>query len=158
MNGRIIAGGLVLFSLIFGAALWWFQTRGFYEPVEGVTEITVAGVPVAVTDYRGIDATSSPLKLRSCFTAAPLTGPEAPEASPLIAPGWFDCFDAGAITDDLTDGEATAILAEFNTPYGFDRMIAAYPDGRAFEWRQINACGKAAFDGDDLPAGCPAKD
>jgi hypothetical protein len=158
MNGRIIAGGLVLFSLIFGAALWWFQTRGFYEPVEGVTEVIVAGVAVPVSDYRGIDAETSPLKLRSCFTATALTGPEAPEATPLIAPEWFDCFDAGAITRDLASGEATAILAEFNTPYGFDRMIAAYPDGRAFEWRQINACGKAAFDGDDLPAGCPAKE
>ncbi|MEM7547267.1 MAG: DUF6446 family protein [Pseudomonadota bacterium] len=159
MNGRWIAGGLVLFSLIFGAALWWFQTRGHYEEVTGLTEITVNGVPVAVSDYRGLDAISSPLKLRGCFTtAALLTGPEAPDAEPLVAPSWFDCFDAETMSRDLDTGAATAILAEFNTPYGFDRMIAAYPDGRAYQWRQINACGTAAFDGDPLPAGCPAKE
>ena len=81
--------------------------------------------------------------------------PEAPDAEPLVAPGWFDCFDAEAIAKDLDAGAARAILAEFNEPYGFDRIIAAYPDGRAFQWRQINACGAAAFDGSELPAGCP---
>ncbi len=159
MNGRLIAGGLVVFSLLFGAALWWFQTRGYYEPVTGLTEVIVAGVAVPVSDYRGIDAVSSPLKLRGCFTTlAPVMGPEAPEAAPLIAPDWFDCFDAAALTAAIASGAATAVLAEFNTPYGFDRMVAAYPDGRAYEWRQINACGTAAFNGDDLPAGCPAKE
>lgn len=159
MNGRLIAGGLVLFSLLFGAALWWFQTRGHYEEVTGITEITVNGVPVAVSDYVGLDAVSSPLKLRGCFSsAAPLTGPEAPEAEPLVAPGWFPCFDAEAIAGDIASGAAIAILAEFNAPYGFDRMIAAYPDGRAFQWRQINTCGDAHFAGDPLPAGCPVKE
>ena len=80
------------------------------------------------------------------------------EADPLVAPGWFECFDAERIAQDLGAGRARAILAEFNEPYGFDRIVASYPDGRAYQWRQINRCGKAAFDGDPLPEGCPPRD
>ena len=156
MSGRILAGGLVLFALIFGAALWWFQTRGFYEETVR-SEVIIAGAAIPVTGYRGIDADTSPLKLRSCFIADPIAGP-APEApEPLVAPGWFDCFDAEAIDADLASGAARAVLAAFNAPYGFDRIIVQYPDGRAYQWRQINKCGKAAFDGDPLPEGCPPK-
>ncbi|MEM7523220.1 MAG: DUF6446 family protein [Pseudomonadota bacterium] len=158
MSGRLIAGGLVAFALLFGAALWWFQTRGHYQEVVGLDEVVIAGVATPVVGYRGIDAVSSPLKLRGCFTAEPLTGPPAPEAEPLIAPAWFDCFDAEALATDIAAGAATAILAEFNTPYGFDRIVAAYPDGRAFQWRQINKCGSAHFEGDPPPEGCPPKD
>lgn len=157
MSGRILAGGLVLFAVIFGAALWWFQTRGFYQETARA-EVIVAGAVIPVTDYQGIDADTSPLKLRSCFTAAELTGPPAENPDPLVAPGWFDCFDAKAISDDLTAGAARAIVAESNAPFGFDRIIAQYPDGRAFQWRQINKCGKASFDGNPLPDGCPEKE
>lgn len=160
MNGRFIAGGLVLFSIVFGAALWWFQTRGWYEEVTGVEAITIDGAATPVENYRGIDADTSPLKLRGCFVVAAgeISGRPAVDADPLIAPGWFDCFDAEAIATDLEAGAARAILAEFNEPYGFDRIIAVYPDGRAYQWRQINACGTAAFDGDPPPAGCPPKE
>ena len=50
---------------------------------------------------------------------------------------------------------ALPLLAESNEPYGFDRIVAYYPDGRAFQWRQINTCGAASFAGDPLPEGCP---
>lgn len=155
MKGRLLAGGLVAFSLLFGAALWWFQTRGHYVTVEGVAAVTVDGASVPVSGYEGIDAATSPLKLRGCFTAAGLDGPAAEGAEPLVAPGWFGCFDAERISQDLAAGRARAILAEANAPFGFDRIVAAYPDGRAYEWRQINACGRAHFEGDPLPAGCP---
>ncbi|QIE54667.1 histidine kinase [Pikeienuella piscinae] len=156
MNGRFIVIGLALFALVFGAALWWFQTRGYYHEVTGVTSVTVAGAAVPVSDYQGIDADTSPLKMRGCFRAEGLSGPEAPEAEPHIAPGWFECFDAGAITADLASGAATAVRAASNEPHGFDRIIAVYPDGRAFQWRQINRCGKAEFAGDPPPEGCRA--
>lgn len=146
---------LIGFSIIFGAALWWVQTRGWYEPVENLTSITIDGQTIAITDYQGIDGASSPLKLRGCFTMEPAAAPVAVKPDPLIAPGWFDCFDAEIIAGDLAKGIALPLLAEFNTPYGFDRIVAYYPDGRAFEWRQINACGKASFAGDPLPDGCP---
>ena len=146
---------LIGFSVIFGAALWYFQTRGWYEPVENLTSITVNGVVVEVTDYQGIDAESSPLKLRGCFTMPPAAAPVADRPDPLIAPGWFDCFDAEAIATDIAAGTALPLLAEANAPYGFDRVVAYYPDGRAFQWRQFNKCGKAEFAGDPLPEGCP---
>lgn len=158
MNGRYLAGGLVAFALLFGAVLWWFQTRGHYVTVEGVQSVTVAGETIPVAHYEGIDAASSPLKLRGCFRAEGLDGPEAPEAEPLVAPGWFGCFDAERITQDLAAGRARAILAAFNEPWGFDRIVASYPDGRAFEWRQINRCGRASFEGERPPEGCPPKD
>lgn len=155
MSGRTLMIALIGFSVIFGAALWYFQTHGWYEPVENLTEITVDGQTIAVADYQGIDGSSSPLKLRGCFTMEPAAAPVAERPDPLIAPGWFDCFDAEAISGDIASGTALPLLAEFNTPYGFDRIVAYYPDGRAFQWRQINACGKASFAGDPLPDGCP---
>lgn len=157
MNGRVLMTGLVLFALVFGVAVWWFQTRAYYEQVVGITEVVVAGAPVPVRAYRGIDASTSPLKLRACFEAGG-SWPDAPyegEVTPLTAPGWFDCFDAETIDADLASGYAVAVLAEDNAPFGFSRIIARYPDGRAFMWRQMNACGTAAFAGDPLPADCP---
>ena len=106
MPGRILMIGLIGFSVIFGAALWYFQTRGWYEPVENLTSITVNGVVVEVTDYQGIDAESSPLKLRGCFTMPPAAAPVADRPDPLIAPGWFECFDAEAIATDIAAGTA----------------------------------------------------
>ena len=70
MSGRVLTLGLVFFALVFGAALWWFQTRAYYAPIEGVEEIVVAGVPIPVEDWEGIDADTSPLKLRACFRLA----------------------------------------------------------------------------------------
>jgi hypothetical protein len=78
-----------------------------------------------------------------------------PNARPLVAPGWFDCFDAATIGGDLQSGRAVAVLGEENVTYGIDRVIALYPDGRAFAWHQINACGEVVFDGDPPPEGCP---
>ncbi len=155
MSGRTLMIALIGFSVIFGAVLWYYQTRGWYEPVESLTSITIDGRAVAVTDYQGIDASSSPLKLRGCFRMAPSAGPAAEKPDPLIAPGWFDCFDAETIATDIAAGTALPLLAEFNTPYGFDRIVAYYPDGRAYQWRQINKCGTAEFAGDPLPEGCP---
>lgn len=158
MNGRLIAGGLVAFAVLFGVALWWFQTRAWYarETAEGPRPVFIAGRAVLVEDYDGIDADTSPLKLRGCFRlTGPVVAPAAATPEPPVTPGWFDCFDAAALDADLKTGAATAWLAEFNQPYGFDRILAAYPDGRAFQWRQINKCGAAFFEGDPVPEGCP---
>lgn len=160
MNGKIVSGGLVGFTLIFGAALWWSQTRAYYYEVNDLTEITAYGDAFPVSDYRGIDADTSPLKMRACFTVDWDYWPSEEFidiAHPLIAPPQFDCFDAVQITNDIASGDAVAILAQDNDPYGFDRFIAQYPDGRAFMWRQINACGDATFSGETPPDHCPPK-
>ena len=60
-----------------------------------------------------------------------------PDATPLVAPFWFRCFDAGRLTADLATGAAAAYAVARDAPPGFDLMLAAYPDGRGYLWRQL---------------------
>ena len=97
-----------------------------------------------MSEFEGIDADSSPLRFRGCFltpmTLAMLTESftiyEKP--TPLIAPSWFKCFDAEAIGTDLESGKAVAFLSQKNIHPGVDRVVAVYPDGRAYAWQQLN--------------------
>lgn len=157
-SGKLLMKGLLTFCVIFGIALWYYQTRAYYEEVTDVTEINAYGDPWPVANYRGINADTSPLKLRACFEVDWDYAPSVEfrdVAEPLVAPSWFDCFDAEQITLDILNEKATAILVAENEVYGFSRYVAHYEDGRAFMWRQINACGEASFAGDRLPEGCP---
>lgn len=157
MNGKLMVGGIVAVALAMGAGLWYSQTYAYYEQQDGLKEVYAYGDAFPVSNYRGIDAQTSPLKLRACFTVDWDYFPSdefKAVAEPLTAPSWFDCFDAETLSRDIQAGNATVILAERNEPFGFSRYIAQYPDGSAFMWRQINECGKAQFDGEDLPAGC----
>ncbi|MXU65515.1 DUF6446 family protein [Oceanomicrobium pacificus] len=141
MTGRWLGGGLVLFAVLFGAALYYFQVYAYYERVSGLSAITVAGQEVAVSEYDGIDADTSGLKLRGCFRTDPQAFdglPVAAAPTPLTPPRWFDCFDAAALQDDLDAGRATAYMAAENDKDGIDRLVAVYPDGRGFQWRQLN--------------------
>jgi hypothetical protein len=157
MNGKLMVSGIVAVALAAGAGLWYSQTYAYYEQQDGLEEVFAYGDAFPVANYRGIDADTSPLKLRACFTVDwdyfPTSEFQA-EAEPLTAPSWFECFDAKTIAKDIAAGDATAILAEKNVPFGFSRFIAQYPDGNAYMWRQINECGRAQYDGDDLPEGC----
>lgn len=142
MSGRRLIVGFLGFLAVFTAALVWFQLFAFYERSSGVSELSVAGAPVPVADWQGIDATSSPLKLRGCFHVAPgafAAAAPAPDATPLNAPFWFRCFDAGQITRDIAAGTAQAVALARNEPDGFDLMAAVYPDGRGYVWRQLGA-------------------
>lgn len=157
MNGKWFVGGIAGFTAVFGAGLWYAMNFAYYEQVTDVKQVVAQGELFAVSDYKGIDAGTSPLKMRACFTIdrpfAPL-GPRDDLADPLIAPFWFGCFDAEQIAADIAAGKALSIRAARNEPFGFTRFIAQYPDGRAYMWRQINACGKAQFGGEDLPVDC----
>ncbi len=160
MSTKTLLTGFAIFLILFTAGLWYSQTRAYYYDVNGLESVEINGRPVAVTDYRGIDADTSPIKMRACFTLIgdlPADVAETTEAEPLIAPPQFDCFDARRIETDLHDGTARALLAARNQPYGIDRIIALYPDNRAYMWRMINECGKATFDGEEPPASCPPK-
>jgi hypothetical protein len=140
VKGRAVLVGLGLALVVFAAALWWFQTRAWYAEVTGVETVAVAGRQVPVADWRGIDAASSPIKLRACFRVEPGSLADAPLAedpTPLVAPDWFDCFDAEALTAALAAGEARAVRAEAGEFQGTERLIVVYPDGRAFMWRQL---------------------
>jgi hypothetical protein len=158
VNGKIIVTGMLLTAAVAGIGLWYSIERAYYVTVTDVVAVTVKGVLQPVSVYQGIDADTSPLKMRACFKvdwAYVPTDDHKDTATPLRAPRSFDCFDAGQMTDDLQTGAATVILADQNHPYGFDTYITQYADGRAYMWRQINACGEAQFSGNDLPEGCP---
>ncbi len=161
MLGKIAAIAIVGSGLVAGIGMYYLQVYGYYETLEpqATYEVAVDGgmATLPITDFQGIDSFSSPLRYRACFA---VTG-EVPDlvayagADPLNAPGWFDCFQSAAIGEALTADAARAVLVASNAPYGFDRVMALYPDGRAYVWPQINACGTAHFDGDPTPAGCP---
>jgi len=168
MNGKIVAGALLVSGLLAGAGMYWTQVHAFYERVDPeVADVQLTGLvsgmseSVAHENYRGIDADSSPLRYRACFDIAmPLMELREkyvayPEAVPLEAPGWFDCYDAREIGAALETGEAAAFLGESNVVYGIDRVVAVFRDGRARSWHQINACGEEVFDGRPPPEGCP---
>ena len=152
MNGKLVVGFIVVVALIAGGLMYWLQVYAFYSPVSlqaaGEMRLTPIGSAtpetIVVDNFEGIDATSSPLRFRSCFTT-PLSLGTLTEtyqvyekADPLLAPGWFACFDAEKIGEALKSGEAVAFLSEQNSAAGVDRVIAVYPDGQAFAWHQLN--------------------
>lgn len=152
MNGKIVGGFLVLTALTAGAVLYYLEVFGYYHalpasaPAAQIRLTTLAGTPEAMmaSDFEGIEGESSPLKFRGCFVTpmslAMLTETFAPyeNPTPLIAPSWFDCFDAERIGADLEAGRAVAFLSEKEIHPGVDRVVAVYPDGRAYAWQQLN--------------------
>ncbi|KPQ08028.1 MAG: hypothetical protein HLUCCA12_02850 [Rhodobacteraceae bacterium HLUCCA12] len=161
MKGRIAALALVLAGVVGGAAMYYLQVYAYYDrlpPRDTLRMQTRSGAQdLPITGFAGIDSDSSPIRFRACFNL-----PDLPEGAiahddpqPLNAPGWFDCFDAGQLADDLGAGQARAYLVDENFRFGFDRVMARYLDGRSFLWHQMNACGEAHFDGRTMPQGCP---
>lgn len=154
--GKIAASAIVLSSVIAGVGLWYTQVYAFYDPAvfEPGKEMTLtslqSGAPeaIAVEGIEGIDSASSPLRFRACFTTplspAKLTETYAPYegAEPLIAPSWFDCFDAVKIGEAVEKGEALAFLSQAQIHPDVDRVVAVFPDGRAFAWTQLNPAAK----------------
>jgi hypothetical protein len=164
--GKFLAILLVGSAVIGGVAMYYLQVYGFYrtlDPAQVTMAVTRAdGVEetLPLRDAQAIDSDSSPIRYRACATVAGDLPDAAglvpyPGAVPLTAPGWFSCFDAAAIGAALETGAAQAYLSQAHTPWGVDRVIALFPDGRAFVWPQINRCGAELFDGKPLPEGCP---
>lgn len=144
MNGKIVGSGLLAAAVIAGGAMWYLQEYHFYDRIPAADAITVqtAAGPamLPVRDFQGIDADSSPLRWRACavLTEQPVDPVPFPGATPLGAPGWFDCFDHGQITADLEAGAAVAVLSQAEIRPDVDRVLAIYPDGRVYGWHQMN--------------------
>lgn len=150
MSGKVLGIFIVVTALFAGIAIYWLQLYAFYDDVSADTSLRmtniVTGEPeiVLYDSFEGIDADSSPLRFRGCFTTtmslAMLTETFEPyeEATPLTAPGWFDCFDADRIGTALETGEAIAFLGERNIQDGVDRVVAIFPDGQGYAWHQLN--------------------
>ena len=151
MNGKLVGGVIVLSALLAGGAIYYLQEYAFYAPVAFTpgAEITLTALtglpePIPVANLQGIDATSSPLRFRACFTTT-VNQPTLTDgfktyghATPLNAPSWFDCFDAQKIGAALETGEAIAFLGQAGIAPQIDRVVAVFPDGRAFAWHQVN--------------------
>jgi len=168
VTGRILAIVILVSALAVGIGMYYAQVYAFYDTLEpsGPDDVvlTPAGGgdprPVPHTAFQAIDSDSSPIRYRACFrtdlTEEDLAAfAEYPAADPLVAPGWFDCYDAETIGGALEDGGALALLAVENVTYGVDRVAAILPDGRGFAWNQINRCGREVFEGRRPPEGCP---
>ena len=167
--GKLLSILILGSALIAGVGLYYLQVYHFYEEVvptgEGDVQLTslVSGEaePIDYSAFQGIDANSSPIRYRACFTTSlnqdALVETYAPyeDAVPLEAPGWFECFDAQAVGAGLSDGTARAFLGQRDVIYGIDRVVAVFDDGRGYVWHQINPCGEVVFDGQPVPEGCP---
>ena len=151
MNGKIIGIFILVSAAVAGIAMYVLQVYAFYEDVPAEElEIHLTSVAtgelemILAEDVQAIDATSSPLKYRACFTTlhsqAMLTESfvvyERPE--PLTAPGWFECYSAEDVGQALENEQAIAYLAQANIHDGVDRVVAIFDDGRAFAWHQLN--------------------
>ncbi len=173
--GKFFVGIIVISAILAGGGIYYLQVYAYYEPVtisdnpssrwETQIQLTLQETdlaePIPVNNFEGIDADSSPLRFRACFTTGQSweslneTYVRYDDPVPLIGPNWFECFDAKEIGLDLENGLALAFLSKENITYGIDRIIAVYEDGRAFAWHQINACGEVVFNGEPVPEGCP---
>ena len=170
MTARIAVIAIVLASILAGVGIWYLQIYAYYEEVtpDGTTDVqltTLSGEvePIPYEDFRAIDADSSPIRYRACFTTPQSlsrlrdTYAVFDRAEPLVAPGWFDCFDAEAIGAQLASGAAVAFLGQANVSWGVDRIVAVGPDGQGYVWHQLNACGDKAYDGTPLGENCPPR-
>jgi len=159
VTGRIAVVLILVAAAIGGVAMWWLQLYAFYDRLDSVDlSVTQGGTerPLAVSQVDAITSESSPIRFRACFMVDEVpTGDPHPDPTPLVTPGWFDCFDTGQIVADLESGAATALIGTRNIEYGIDRVLAIYPDGRGVAWHQINICGRELFEGKPPPEGCP---
>ena len=148
-TSKIMVSILLLVAALTGAAVWYLQVYGFYEEVDEITGAAemVVTLPdgsnraVPVDGFHAIDAASSPIRWRACFTLDPAQVADAAPyegATPLNGPGWFRCYSARALTSDLAAGNAVAVLGQSEIRPDVDRVIVVYPDGRAFGWHQFN--------------------
>ncbi|MCA0869750.1 DUF6446 family protein [Seohaeicola saemankumensis] len=171
MMGKIIAVFIVIVSIAAGAGLYYSQVYGYYDtvtPTPGQDVMLIANAtgqpePIAYDNFQAIDAQSSPIRFRACFTTpidpAALTGSYWPAttAEPLNPPNWFDCFDADEIGAGVQSGEFATFIGAKNIAYGVDRIVAIAPDGRGWIWHQLNDCGEKAYDGTVVGEECPPK-
>lgn len=171
MLGKILTVILLVSGLMAGIAMYYFQVYGFYDDValqpgqDVVLTPLDGGVPrpIAYADFQAIDADSSPIRYRACFTTTQsreeLTKlyQQAAQQYPRNAPGWFDCFDADELGQALSDGSATAFVSVKDLIYGVDRIVAVTDMGQGFVWHEFNECGRQAYNGHAVGKNCPPR-
>lgn len=171
MIGKILSVILLLSALVAGGAMYYLQVYGYYNRVaaHGVGDVVLlpigGDVPqaIAYSDFEAIDADSSPIRYRACFTTSHKPADlaqlyqQAEGAELRNAPGWFSCFDEESIGAALEAGTALAFISQKNIDYGVDRIVAVTEDGRGYVWHDLNNCGEKAYDGTVVGEDCPAR-
>ena len=168
--GQFLAGLTVFSALLAGGAMYYLQVYAFYDDVmptgddvQLVSLVSGEPEPILFEQFEAIDADSSPIRYRACFTTqmshSLLTETYEPveKAEPRNAPGWFDCFDAEALGAELKAGTALTFLSHKNIAYGVDRVVAITEDGRGYIWHELNECGSKAYDGSPVGEACPPR-
>ncbi len=171
MTGKILTIVIAVSALIAGVAMYYLQVYAYYETVtpNGVDDVQLTTLDgtretILYEDFQAIDAESSPIRFRACFTTqTPLstlksTYEQYMGAAPRNAPGWFDCFDAEAIGDEISNGRALVFTSQRNLEFGIDRVVAITEDGHGYIWHEINECGDKAYDGTPLGEDCPERE
>jgi hypothetical protein len=167
--GKFLTALILICAVGGGILLYYQQVYAYYVEVvpNGTDDVQLVsqstGMPQAIPydGFQAIDADSSPIRYRACFTtpldhdALSKTYVQAKAPVPLMGPEWFDCFDAKEIGKALEDGRALAFVSAENIQYGIDRIVATHADGRGWAWTQINRCGEVVFDGNPAPDDCP---
>ena len=136
MSGRRLVLAFLAFLAVFAAALVWFQLFAYYERQTGVGALRIAGQAVPVADYDGIDAATSPLKLRGCLRIDPAAVAALAPADrrhaaqrPLLVP--LLLRPRPHPRPRRGRGEGLPHRATTSRP-GFDLMLAVYPDARGY--------------------------
>ena len=141
MKGKSFIFLFLSFVVIFSVALFYFQNYAYYESIDTRQNMVFGNKMYKISNYQGIDSKTSGLKLRECFDIDRLDDIDLPKyekPTPLTAPFWFKCFNAEIITKDLEHGKASAFLSKKEEFDGIDNVIAIYPDGKSYRWRQLN--------------------
>ncbi|GEM_PF-608633 len=148
--------GIVIIAWGAAVAIWGGQAFALDAPVSAPPgpDITLTTIesgqpePILTEAVKGIDAGNGALGFRACFST-PMTQAMLsetyvayPGAEPKVAHGWFACFDAHTIAAALARGEALAFLSHSNIAADVDRVVAVFPDGRAYAWHQLNSAAK----------------
>ncbi|MBO9450092.1 histidine kinase [Tropicibacter sp. R16_0] len=171
MAGKLLVIALLLSTVVAGAALYYLQIYGFYYTVEDqpgravqvMAQDTREAQPIAYSEFQAIDADSSPIRYRACFSTdlslddLSATYVESDKTEPRVAPDWFDCFDAQAIGAAIGEGRARTYLAAKNIHFGVDRIVAVTDDGKGYVWHEFNDCGEKAYDGTVVGETCPER-
>ncbi len=149
MRGRVLGIVIIVSAAVAGIGVWYLQVHAYYEEIvapEILLTSAATGRPerIPAESVSAIDANSSPLRYRACFTV-PYSQAMLVEnyvayegAVPLNAPGWFDCFNAATLAVALGNGRAIAYLGEANIHEGVDRVVAVFENGQAFSWHQLS--------------------
>ncbi len=171
MAGKLLVITLLLSTAIAGAALYYLQIYGFYYTVDAqpgqdvqlVVQDANTPQPIAYTGFQAINADSSPIRYRACFSTdlsldnLSATYVASDKVEPRVAPDWFDCFDAKAIGTAISEGRARTFLAAKNIAFGVDRIVAITDEGKGYAWHEFNDCGEKAYDGTVVGETCPER-